>query len=69
MASLAASEPAMISASKEMKDDSATEGSTAFLGGRQLMVAEPKWKVCPEVECLTPQSESLKPSSVWSEAV
>ena len=25
----------------------------------QLIVAEPRWKECPEVECFTAQSESL----------
>ena len=56
MASLAASEPAIISASQ---DERATEG--CFFEA-QLMVAEPRWKVCPDVECFTAQSESLYPS-------
>jgi hypothetical protein len=63
MASLAASEPAMISVSQE---ESATE--VCFFEA-QLMVAEPMWKVWPEVECFTPQSESLKPSRDADRAV
>ena len=47
----------MISASH---DDSATVG--CFFDA-QLIVAEPRSNVCPEVECLTPQSESLYPAS------
>ena len=56
MASLAASEPAIISASHE---DRGTEG--CFFDS-QLTVAEPRAKVYPDVECLTAQSESLCPS-------
>ena len=57
MAYFAASDPVTISASH---DERATE--VCFFD-EQLTVAEPMWKVNPEVECLTAQSESLYPCS------
>ena len=62
MAYFAASDPVTISASH---DERATE--VCFFD-EQLTVAEPMWKVNPEVECLTAQPESLYPSSAFFEA-
>eukprot|EP00965_Chrysotila_dentata_P110833 3662976-Pleurochrysis_carterae.AAC.1 len=55
VASFAASEAAIISASQ---DESATVGCFLLL---QVMAALPYRKTCPEVECRVAQSESEKP--------
>ena len=62
IASFAASDPAIISASH---DESATD--VCFFDD-QLIVADPRWKDDPEVECLMAQSESLNPSSFFLDA-